>query len=81
VSDKDNGIAVESVRGIVVELVKARNPQSPEDAEAAYKEVSASAHVTELLKATVQSTMGPRQTTPVASQNGKNKYFAIPQEA
>jgi hypothetical protein len=81
VSDKDNGIAVESVRGIVVELVKARNPQSVEDAETAYKEVSASAHVTELLKATVQSTMGPRQTTPVAGQQGKNKYFAIPQEA
>lgn len=80
-SNKDKGIAVESVRGVVMELVNARNPQSIEEAETAYQEVAASAHVTELLKATVKATMGPRQTTPVAGQNGKvGRYFTIPAE-
>jgi hypothetical protein len=75
------GIKVEAVRGLVTELVAARNPQSVEEAEAAYTTIAASAHVTELLKAQVASVMGPRQTTPVAPQAGQHKYFVIPQEA
>jgi 5-formyltetrahydrofolate cyclo-ligase len=75
------GIKVDSARGIVVELVAARNPQSVQEAEQAYQEVSSSASVTELLKANVQAMMGPRQTTPVAGQQGKNKYFQIPVDA
>lgn len=74
------GIKVDSARGIVVELVAARNPQSVQEAEQAYQEVSTSQSVTELLKANVQSTMGPRQGTPVAGQQNKNKYFVIPAE-
>jgi len=80
VEDKDKGIAVESVRGIVTELVNARNPQSVEEAEAAYQAVATSAHVSELLKATVATVMGPPQRTPVAPRNGQHKYFQIPQE-
>jgi hypothetical protein len=73
------GIKVDSARGIVVELVAARNPQSVQEAETAYQEVSTSASVTELLKASVQTTMGPRQTTPVAGQQGAPKYVIYPQ--
>lgn len=75
------GIKIDAVRGMVTELVAARNPQSIAEAEAAYATVAASAHVTELLKAQVQTVMGPRQRTPVAAQQGANKYFVIPQEA
>ncbi len=74
------GIKLDAVRGIVTELVAARNPQSIEDAETAYAQVAASAHVTELLKAQVQTTMGPRQTTRVAPQQGAAKYFQVPSE-
>lgn len=74
------GIKVDSARGIVVELVAARNPQSVQEAEQAYQEVSSSASVTELLKANVQSIMGPRQTTSVDGQHNAPKYFVIPKE-
>lgn len=76
------GIKVDSARGIVVELVAARNPQSVQEAEQAYQEVSTSQPVTELLKANVQSIMGPPQGTPLQPQsNQTGKYFRIPQEA
>src|SRR5687768_1493425 len=75
------GIKVDAVRGMVTELVAARNPQSVEEAETAYNTVATSAHVTELLKTQVQRTMGPPQRTPVAAQQGAPKYFVIPQEA
>jgi hypothetical protein len=81
-SDKEKGIKVESVRGLVTELVAARNPQSVEEADAAYAQVVEMQSVKDALTAAVQSTMGPRQTTPVAPQHGKvGKYFNIPQEA
>jgi hypothetical protein len=75
------GIKLEAVRGLVTELVAARNPQSIEEAEATYNTVAASTYVTELLKTQVARTMGPRHGTPVASRQGANKYFNIPQEA
>lgn len=75
------GIKIDAVRGMVTELVNARQPQSIAEAEAAYAEVAASAHVTELLKAQVQTVMGPRQRTPVAAQQGAPKYVIYPQEA
>lgn len=74
------GIKVEAVRGLVTELVAARNPQSVEEAESAYTAVATSAHVTELLKAQVQIIMGPPQRTPLQAQQGKAKYFNIPSE-
>lgn len=74
-------IQVEPVRELVVDLVAARNPQTVEEAEAAYKAVSESAHVTELLQAHVVATMGPRQGAGnLPSQNGQRKYFVIPEE-
>lgn len=80
VSDDEKGIKVKIARGIVTELVKARNPQTVQEAESAYAEVAASAHVTELLKAQVASVMGPPQRTQVTRQAGKNVYFDIPQD-
>lgn len=72
IEDKDNGIRLESARGLIVELVQARQPQSIESAEAAYQAVVGSDSVKALLAAQVQEMMGPRQTMPVAKQNGKN---------
>lgn len=80
VTDKDKGIKVEAVRGIVTELVTARNPQTVLEAETAYNDVAASAHVTELLKTQVVNTMGPALRTRVAGQQGAAKYFVIPTE-
>lgn len=77
----NEGVKVESVRGLVTELVNARNPQTPDEAASAYQQVMELQSVKDTLAATVQRVMGPRQTTPVAAQNGKAKYFAIPQEA
>ena len=74
------GIQVASARGIVVELVQARNPQSVEEAETAYSEVVAGTSVTEMLKAQVETTMGPPQRTPVQAQQGQAKYFSVPAE-
>lgn len=75
-----DGIKVEAVRGMVTELVAARNPQTIAEAEAAYATVAASTHVTELLKNTVQTVMGPRQGTPLQAQHGGKIYFDIPAE-
>lgn len=74
------GIKLDSARGIVTELVAARNPQSVPDAEKAYQEVIESKAVSELLDSTMQRTMGPPQRTPLQRQTGKNIYFQIPQE-
>lgn len=79
VTDQEKGIKVESVRGLVTELVNARNPQTPEEAEAAYSQVVEMQSVKDTLAAAVQATMGPRQTTPLQGQNGQAKYFVIPQ--
>lgn len=79
-SDKEKGIKVESVRGLVTELVSARNPQSVEEAETAYQQVVEMQSVKDALAAAVQSTMGPRQTTPVAGQNGAPKYVIYPKD-
>jgi hypothetical protein len=77
-ADPDKGIKVEPVRMMVVEMVRSRNPQSAQEAEAAYAEISASAPVTELLKGYVQTTMGPPQRTVVQPQNGGTQYFKYP---
>lgn len=75
-----DGIKLEDVRPLVTELVTARNPQTVEAAEVAYKEVAALPSVTALLQARVVETMGPNQRTPVAGQ-GKPRYFDIPKAA
>lgn len=80
-AEEDKSIKIDSVRAVVVEMVNTRNPESVEQAETIYQEVAGSDLVRELLKSHVQSTMGPRQGTPVAGQNGAPKYFVIPQEA
>ena len=74
----EGGIKVADVRGIVTELVTARQPQSVQDAEAAYTAVAASSAVTALLAGRVVETMGPAQGTPVQGQQNKNKYFVLP---
>ena len=79
--DSANGIKVDSVRGIVTELVNARNPQSIEAADAAYGQVLEMQSVKDALASAVQSKMGPPQRVPVAGQQVKAHYFNIPQEA
>jgi len=73
VEDAENGIKLESARGLIVELVQARllaqaGTQSVEDAEEAYKAVVESESVKTLLEMQVRGAMGPRQTTNVRSQ-------------
>jgi hypothetical protein len=72
------GVKVIGARGIITELVMARKPKTPEEAEAFYKEVAASAPVTEMLKSQVSAIMGPSQSKIVQGQGGQSKYFVIP---
>jgi hypothetical protein len=81
-ADPDKGVKVESVRGLVVELVGARQPATVQEAETAYQQVIEMAAVKAALAAQVQNTMGPRQRTVVQRQgSNERKYFDIPQEA
>jgi hypothetical protein len=78
VSDPEKGIKVEAVRKTVQELVEARMPKTPEEAQTAYEEVVKSEHVQELLKIAVQTAMGPSVSTPIPGQNAPSssgKYF------
>lgn len=78
----NEGVKVESVRGMVTRLVSAENPQTPEEAETAYKKVMEMQEVRDTLAIAVQQVMGPPQRTPLAPQSGKpNKYVIFPQEA
>jgi hypothetical protein len=81
IEDEEKGIKVKEMQGLVTELVTARNPQTIQEAEAAYTAVVESDHVKAALAAHVRETMGPRQTTPLQTQNTRGKYFVIPQEA
>lgn len=74
------GVKVESVRGLVTELVSARNPQTPDEAATAYQQVMELQSVKDTLAGTVQRLMGPPLRTSVQRQAGKNQYFDIPQE-
>jgi len=78
IEDKEKGIKVEAVRPLVRELVSARNPKTPAEADTAFREICEMQSVKDTLAATVVATMGPNQRNPVASQNGKASYFPIP---
>lgn len=79
--DAEKGIRIESVRGLVIELVAARQPKSVGEVETIYEQVVALPSVANALQETVQRTMGPRQTTSVAPQHQpEGKYFRIPKE-
>lgn len=77
----NEGVKVEAMRGLVLELVNARNPQSADEAERAYKAVIEMDSVKAALANYVVNTMGPAQRTPMQRQNGGGKYFNIPEEA
>lgn len=78
-ADPEKGVKLEAVRGLVVELVTARNPATIQEAETVYSQVVESNAVKAALKSHVVETMGPRQGTPVQGQNGKQgRYFTIP---
>jgi 2'-5' RNA ligase len=79
--DKEKGIKLESMRGLVMELVAARQPKSVEDVDRIYGEVIASERVKGALQETVQVTMGPAAGRPVAGQQGGAKYFNIPEDS
>ena len=81
--EEDKSIKVESVRGLVIEMVSARNPQTIAEAETAYGQVLELQSVKDTLAAAVEGAMGPRQRTRVAAQNGAAEgggYFIYPQE-
>lgn len=75
-----DGIKLEDVRADVTELIVARNPQTAQQAEDAYKAVIEMPIVKKLLGARVVETMGPRQRTPVQGKQTTNRYFQIPEE-
>lgn len=78
-ADAEKGVKVEAVRGLVVELVEARQPATVQEAETAYSQVIEMPAVRAALAAQVQTTMGPRQRTTVQPQaSGGRKYFDIP---
>lgn len=81
VEDKEKGIKLASMQGLVMELVEARQPQTVEDADRIYGEVVASDRIKAALRETVQETMGPAARRPVAGQQGGSKYFNIPEDA
>lgn len=83
VTDEEKGVKVEAARPIVTELVQARAPSTPEEAEAAFTEVVASEQVKGLLSEFVQQKSGPRQRVVAGGKNGqpkgkKGRYFDIP---
>lgn len=80
VEDKETGVKVESMRGVITELITLRKPQTVEEANEAYKLVTEMESVKASLAAAVQGAMGPNLTPAAQPQNGKAKYFAIPQE-
>jgi hypothetical protein len=75
-------VKVEDVRGMVVELVKLRNPQTAGEAEAAYKAVMEMGSVQKMLAARVQEMAGP-PVRPMGDRaaNGTGRYFNIPKES
>lgn len=74
------GIKIESMRGIVTELITAKRPATVEEAEAAYTAVIEMESVKQQLAAAAQAAMGPNHQTPAQPANGQKKYFAIPEE-
>ena len=77
--DDTKGIKVPSVKGVVEQLVLAKSPKTIQEAESFYDEIVAGSHVQELLKMTVQESMGPSVTTPIPGQKltppAGGKYF------
>lgn len=68
----DKAVKMESVRGLVIELVQARNPQSVQEAEAAYDAVIATDSIKRLLAAQVREMMGPPQGIGLNGQRAAN---------
>jgi 2'-5' RNA ligase len=81
VHDAENGVKVESARGVVTELVMARKPSTIADAEKAFGEVVESDAVKGLLQETVRRAMGPGVKPAAAAKTGTPKYFKIPEPA
>lgn len=78
---EEGGIKQKTVRPVVRELVEARKPQTPAEAEAAYKAVLEMESVKALLAAKLVETMGPPQGTPLQGQQKGGRYFTISTEA
>lgn len=67
------GVKLEGARGIVSELIKARNPQTVEEAEEAYQSVIEMQAVKEILTAALHSATGP-----AAIVNGRVRETSAP---
>lgn len=77
-SDPEKGIKLPAVRGLVVELVTARNPATVAEAESVYSAVVQSDAVKAALEGTLKSAMGPAQRSTLGAQAGTAKYFPVP---
>jgi len=73
-------IRVESVRGIVRELIDAKTPKTVAEAETAFKVVMDSEHVTALMAAKIVETMGDpqRRPGPNCQGSGIEEFVTIP---
>lgn len=73
VTELVDAIKVESVRGIVRELIDAKAPKTVAEADAAFKTVMDSEHVEALMQAKIIETMGDPQRRPGTPANGNGK--------
>lgn len=75
----NEGIKIEDMRPLVIELVNAHNPQTREAAEAAYGRVVEMENVKSALAAYVKAAMGPNQGMPINNGNGAkvDDYFPV----
>jgi hypothetical protein len=79
--DAPQGIKLETVRELVIEMVTMRNPQTVQEAESAYAQVLDLPSVKKTLAATVVQEMGPNHGAPIQGQAPTaGKYFIIPKQ-
>lgn len=89
VANKENGVAVEALRPLVIQLVETRDPKTVEEVDAAFAEIMASPEVKAALESYVTTTMGIVSTPAIptyfsvpkqekASEKYVGKYFTIP---
>lgn len=76
----NEGIKLEPIRGLVIEMVASRNPATPEAAATVYQEVINSDHVKAALKSHVVQEMGPNQgaQNQGAQQPKEGNFIKIP---
>lgn len=81
VEDTEKGVRIVSLRGMVTEMIRLRNPQTAAEVDTIFAEVVASDSVKAALGQQVQEIMGPAQTVAHTITDGKApKYYTIPEK-